>query len=72
LKINTALQVAKELVPNTFPDESLGDYENFLIHILWNHTDFPTFWNSKDGDQSDIDCLRNQLEEYVNGTETNN
>ena len=49
----TAHEVAKEY----FPDES----DEFIEHVIWEHTGFPSFWNIPEDGNTPEECFRKQL-----------
>ena len=56
-----AFEVAKEVLGD-------GHSERYYDYAIWEHTGFPSFWDTKDNETIE-DCFRRQLLDFKNGKE---
>ena len=54
-----AFEIAKEVLGD-------GHSDSYYNDIIWEHTGFPSFWDSKNGETIE-DCFRRQLLDFKNG-----
>jgi hypothetical protein len=57
---------AQEIAKEYFPDKN----DEFLSHVIWEHTGFPEFWNIPEDGNTPEECFRKQLQDFANTPQT--